>query len=224
MKRELLKGIAATALVFALSAPMALGEAAKVKTPANDGSANLRAGAGMNYEVVGWGKNGDGLDVVSTSGNWAKVTLDKNGKTGYMHKSLISLYASNPQTPPASGDAGTVVTKNAGSSVNLRESANGKIITSLKAGTTFSILEKSGDWYKIKAGNFTGYIYKDYVKVGAAATTTGDVNLRTGAGNSFKIIKVLKKGTAITVLNKGAKWSYVNAGGTEGYVYNAYIG
>ncbi len=202
------------------SGSSASGSAATIKA---EKSANVRSGAGKDSAVIGWAMKGDQVTVLEKSGSWSKVQL-KNGKIGYIHSSLLSTggSGSNPDTPSsATGDA-VIVTKNASSTVNLRESKNGKVIASLKRGAALTIIAKDGDWYQVKAGDKTGYVYASYVQKSASAQTTGDVNLRSGAGTSYKILRVLKKGTAVNVLERSGKWVKVQAGDTVGYIYGSY--
>lgn len=51
--------------------------------------------------------------------------------------------------------------------VKLRKegSMQGKLITLLSADDTVEVIEKEGDWYKVKVGGETGYVYAQYVKV-----------------------------------------------------------
>ena len=52
-------------------------------------------------------------------------------------------------------------------SVRLRKEAstNSDIITLLSQDVKVEVLEQSGDWYKIKFEENTGYVYKDYIKL-----------------------------------------------------------
>ena len=59
------------------------------------------------------------------------------------------------------------------SSLYLREEANSssEALRLLRQGTKVEIIEKSGNWYKVTYGKYTGYVYADYVKVTADDTT-----------------------------------------------------
>lgn len=49
----------------------------------------------------------------------------------------------------------------------LREQGafSGKVITTIKDKSAIEVLEKSGDWYKVKYNTYEGYVYAKYVKV-----------------------------------------------------------
>lgn len=47
--------------------------------------------------------------------------------------------------------------------VRAKPTTQSKILNCLKRGTKVNIVEKQGDWYKIKAGNKTGYVASRYI-------------------------------------------------------------
>ena len=52
--------------------------------------------------------------------------------------------------------------------------------------------------------------------------TTGNVNMRKGAGTDYSRILTIPSGTNITLLSAGNKWSQVSYGGRTGYIHNNY--
>ena len=131
-------------------------------------------------------------------------------------------------------NADTIQNLTINKSVNFRVSpnVNSTKIDKLKKGQTVEYLGKSGNWYKIKYNGRTGYIYKTYVS--AVSTTEASnnslkyvncssLNLRSGAGTNYSIIKVLYKGTNVTVLSSSNNWSKVSVNGTIGYVSSTYL-
>lgn len=54
-----------------------------------------------------------------------------------------------------------------GDTVKLREGAGleYKLVTLLSVDNKVSVLEKSGDWYKVTYKDKTGYVFKDYIKI-----------------------------------------------------------
>lgn len=49
------------------------------------------------------------------------------------------------------------------------------------------------------------------------------LNMRTGPGNGYKVKKVLKKSTAVRIIEKNGNWLYVTTKGTKGYIYSSYV-
>ena len=131
-------------------------------------------------------------------------------------------------------NADTIQNLTINKSVNFRvaPNVNSTKIDKLKKGQTVEYLGKSSNWYKIKYNGRTGYIYKTYAS--AVSTTEASnnslkyvncssLNLRSGAGTNYSIIKVLYKGTNVTVLSSSNGWSKVSVNGTIGYVSSTYL-
>ncbi len=57
----------------------------------------------------------------------------------------------------------------------------------------------------------------------ASATATTDVNMRSGAGNRYKVVSVVGKGQTVTTAGKTGSWTKVTAGGKTGYVHSKYL-
>ena len=58
------------------------------------------------------------------------------------------------------------------------------------------------------------------------AITTDELNVRSGPGIGFKVLKILKKDTELTydyTFNTYTKWMYVQADGTQGWVSGDYL-
>ena len=57
----------------------------------------------------------------------------------------------------------------------------------------------------------------------ANVTSTTDVNVRSGAGNSYSVLTVMKSGTTTASLGNSGKWTKVNVNGKTGYVSSKYL-
>lgn len=60
-----------------------------------------------------------------------------------------------------------VVTKHAGSSVNIRAAAtsDSEIVTTFYDGDAVEVLSVSGKWYQVQKAEVVGYIYQDYLSL-----------------------------------------------------------
>ena len=88
---------------------------------------------------------------------------------------------------------------------------------------------QKGDWYQIGADR---WVHSDYIKKGGAGanagfkkftvTVTPDIglNVRSGPGTQYKIVKAVTKGTKLTVIGKSGAWYKV---GNNQYVYSKYV-
>ncbi len=212
-------------LVFCLTLAMpamAYGATTSVKLPATWTALNVRAGAGTNYAVVTWVSDGEKIDVVKEGATWSKITVARNGKTGYIRNAYIEDLPGDTTEPSTDGTALTGAVS--GSRVNMRTGPGtgyGKI-TSLTKGAKLQIWEESGNWYYVTAlSGEKGWMSKTYISLGYTMTTTANVNFRKSANGT--VIKTLEKGTDVEVISVTGSWSKVKVGSTTGYVFSKYI-
>ena len=124
-------------------------DAATVVTKYANSTVNLRSGASSSSSKVGEVKRGTYLKVTGSQDNWYRVTT-KNGQTGYISKTYVSLGA------PARTTANLNVRQGAGS--------NTARITTLAKGTSVTILSVDGNWAKVRyANSSTGYVSIRYL-------------------------------------------------------------
>lgn len=119
--------------------------------------ANIRAGAGTNYDKLGVVKVGTKLTVtdVTSDGKWYQVSY--NGKTGYINRNMVTVdELEYSATATVTGD------------VNVR-SGPGSSYTKLgvaKTGDKLTVIGITGtNWYKISYNGKTGYVAGNYVSV-----------------------------------------------------------
>ena len=225
MKGKRIAGLVLALTLLAMLFAPALAET--VKTEYSDGSLVVRSGPGSKYAAASWVKNGQSITVLERGTTWSIIKVDSTGKVGYIKTRYISGSSGSAGTSAgtASYDLGAVSTRYANSSVNLRKGAGTKygVVASLKRGARLSITGSDGNWYKVTAGDKTGYISKNYVSLGVSGTTTANVNLRRGASTNYGVIKVLAKGTSATVLSVNGNWVKVRSGDDTGWLYGKYI-
>ena len=223
MKKKLTCLVLTLVLCLTALMPAALaGSATSVTLPKGWTALNVRAGAGTNYDVVTWVSDGEQIEVIKEGTSWSKITVARNGKTGYIRNAYIADLGGSSSDPDTTGTAtaGTV----SGGSVNMRKGPGtgyGKI-TSLTKGTKVQIWDESGNWYYVSTLSGTkGWMSKTYISLGYTMTTTANLNFRKSANGT--IIRTLAKGTQVEVLSVTGSWSKVKVGSTTGYVYNKYI-
>ncbi len=129
-------------------------------------------------------------------------------------------------------------------SVRLRKTASSRaiVLENLAAGTRIEVLGQSGSYYKVRVGNTTGYLLKDYVNTDESAISTATpvvvetvtgypyvtvtlegVNLRETKSLQGKLLKQIPSGASIVVRANSGTWAEVEYDGLVGYVKNAYI-
>lgn len=125
--------------------------------------------------------------------------------------------------------AGTVT---ASSGLNLRTGSGSSypVITTIRCGANVEILDQSGSWYKVSFNGKTGFVSSEYVSVAGqhdprtlGVINVSAVNLRSEASTASKVLKLIKNGTTVTVLDSSSDWYKVYFDGKEGYVFGEYV-
>ena len=119
-------------------------------------SVNFRSGPSTSYKSYGMLPVGTEVLVIEyTNSTWYKVSY--NNKVGYIHTNYL---AEKVTTPLASNEYIVL-----GSSINVRKgpSTAHARLTTLSRGKRVTVTGKSGNWYKVKINNKTGYIRSDLI-------------------------------------------------------------
>lgn len=138
---------------------------------------------------------------------------------------------------PRAAAAATAVTTDY---LNLREGAgtDTKVLLTLAKNVTVTVLDNTNpQWTKVRTSSGkTGYCFKQYLGMSAAsggtsasggptAKTTDNLNLRQSASLGGKILRVLPKGTSLSVLdNSNSAWVRVRTSdGADGWCSRQYL-
>ena len=102
--------------------------------------------------------------------------------------------------------AAKVTTGTANLNVRAGASTSAAVTAKLKNGTWVTLLQKSGNWYRVRYGeNKTGYCHADYLAVrdGSFLTTVSaggsNLNVRKGAGTRYGVKAKLSDGAVVAV-------------------------
>jgi len=225
------------------------------KVKLTSGSLNVRSGAGTSYAKVGSLSNGTVVEILGTSGSWYQIKA--GSLTGYVSKSYIVLVTdpapekpSDPATPsqpeepadPPKGTSATVKLSNSSSYLNVRKGAGTSygVITSVRHGTSVTILETANGWSKIQFGETVGYVSDKYLDRSSSNTNSGTngttqenktgtvkvsttLNVRRSASSSSAVIGSLKNGTKVTILSTSGSWYQIKTDSLTGYAHKNYI-
>ena len=235
MKKNKFAAILAALLILALIPGAALAET--VSLAYSGGSLNLRKGPGTEYRSLGTVHDGDHIDVLRYGDVWSKVETD-DGKIGY----IKNLYIEDGDTNYASGTDyyDSHYTAYTTASVNFRAGASTSTASmgTLSKGTKVTVLGENGRFYLVKNSAGTqGFVSKSYISRTKPTGSTGSssssaktmtvtasyVNMRAGGGLSYSVVKVLPRGTVVTVVTRGNYWTRVNYKGTLGWIKNTYL-
>ena len=137
---------------------------------------------------------------------------------------------------PQSASATTQMTATVGVNIRSGASTTATILGGLYRGQTVSAVSSSHGWTKINFAGSTAYVASRYLtkgkdlpapkKIGAGAVkiTTTALNLRTGPGLSYRVIKVLKDGAKVTMTGKTARgWAQLVSGKSAGWSSMQYL-
>lgn len=127
--------------------------------------------------------------------------------------------------------AGVVTTSSGNLNVRNSASTSASIITSLPRNSNVTLISKNGSWWYVEYGDGRyGYTHGDYIKqvsgskAAAVQTSSGNLNVRQGAGTNYNILTTLPKGKNVVVLSEANGWSKILYHGTRvGYVSSQYL-
>ena len=123
--------------------------------------------------------------------------------------------------------------------LNVRSGAgsNFEVLYTLNKDDRVNIIDTSNGWHKIRnSEDKEGWISSKYVYISENSKTvsksssykqmevnTNGLNMRSGAGTSYRIITILNKGTKVEVISESNGWSKIKYDGRLGYVYSIYL-
>ena len=214
-------------------------------TSANGLNVRLRTGPGTGYTILASYAPGTKCTVISAGSNWSRIQI--GSYTGYMmSKYLTSTDPGSGTSPvpapvPTPGGYTVWVTSQNGKGVNLRSgpSKSYSAIGFYGVGTAATMISAGAQWSYIQVGNRTGYMMSQFLTssapapvpvpptpVGGAYVVSGNgksVNLRTGPGKNYPVIRSYAVGTPLTIITKGADWCFIHISGSYGYMMTAFI-
>ncbi|UTR08561.1 SH3 domain-containing protein [Alkalihalobacillus sp. LMS6] len=112
------------------------------------------------------------------------------------------------------------------------------IVTTLNKDQKIDLIAKSGQWYKIKAGNVEGYVSEQFLSIGkdsedqideidedviAEGKTTARLNLRSQPNTSSSIRTTLSKGQTVQIVKQEGNWYFVRVGFQTGWVSSEFV-
>lgn len=225
MHHFLKSAVRLTVVSTAFTLLLGMGVSAAQTATVDASSLRLRSEANTSSSTLKYLSNGAKLDVLQTLDGWYKVSY--NGTTGFVSADYVKV----------SGTVGTG--KVTADVINLRSGAGTSysVLCQLAKGKSVTVLDNMGGWYKVDCNGTTGYLSAEYVSLsagsaeqssssvsGSSAVVTADViNLRSGAGTSYSIVRQLAKGTSVSILESAGGWYKVSAGSSTGYLSADYV-
>ncbi|MGL6187089.1 MAG: SH3 domain-containing protein [Clostridium chrysemydis] len=221
-------------------------------------SLRMRSGAGTSHSTVAYLRNGQEFDILGKSGDWYKIKAE--GKEGFVHKDYVKVISgnennnnntSNENKPTTVKGQGQVVNVETALRVRSKANTSSSIKGYIYNGDKVEVLEKTGNWYKIKKGNLEGYTSSDYIKItnsdnsnnkpeqkpdskpdekpteikgtGKVINITSSLNVRSGAGTNHGVVGTLHNGDSFDVIGKSGSWYKIKKGSLTGYISQDYV-
>ncbi len=128
--------------------------------------------------------------------------------------------------------------------LNVRQGpgTNFERIGGLSKGKIIQVYADEGEWIKIAYGSSFGYVAQKYTtyqdaqpqtpvtqpetppqKTGTVTTSSGSLNIRTGAGTGYEQIGSAPKGATVNILGESNGWYQIEYNGITGWVCGDYI-
>lgn len=204
----------------------------------------------INSTVIGDLKKDDTVKVIQVLNDWAYIVKD-NLPLGWILNSTLEEKQGEeqPNQPTEDLDNGTetpdapVSVDKTGyintDGVNLREEAStsSDVIKSLGLNTELTIIEETGDWYKVKVGDIEGYVAsrlvsdkkteetnrsleedRPEVTVREMYTSVNVANVREEASTSSKVVSKLYKKDKVEVIGEENNFYKIKLNDTYAYV------
>ena len=204
---------------------------------------NVRKEPGTDKSIMEVLRKGESVEIVKTEKGWHQIKRGKNDY-GWVCADYIKTNTDQSKTKTATENTysektnGTVTVT--GSYTNFRKGPGTgySVIKRLYNGTTGSIIQKSGSWYKIKLNDSqVGWVNKKYVKVTGYKDTAvvnstekkiivdvSTVNVRSTASKSGKLVATIRKNEVYAYSEvKNGWYKIVTPSGKSGYVNGNYV-
>lgn len=206
----------------------------------------VRSGAGTQFGQIGGVFEGNKLDVIGKEGEWYKINY--NGKSGFVSSQFVSNKqlqnkVNNPPSKPTTPTTPIAPTTVGGKKgvvtadmLNVRNGAGtqyGKI-GQLTRGKNVNITGESGSWYQISFDNKSGFVSKEFVKVGADAGHTESsnqvsktsnykinattLNVRESGTTTSTILGKVYMGQVVTSTSEANGWLEISFNGRKGFI------
>jgi len=188
-----------------------------IATLLTTGAVNMRSGSSTNTSIIRTLASNTSVEVLENQANgWSRVR--HNGTNGFIRSDLLS----------ATGAPAATTALRTTAAVNFRTgpSTNDRVIRTLAASTSVSVLENQANgWSRVTVNGTSGFIRSDLLSAtGAPAATTllrttAAVNFRVGPSTNDRVIRTLAANTSVSVLESQANgWSRVTVNGTSGFI------
>lgn len=137
---------------------------------------NLREGPNATAKIVTVLVRGNVLEIVKeTSPDWVQAKVDGSATQGFVASIYLTFSDTKPGTTPPPDPAPSPRAEVISNSLNVRAGAgtNFNIVTVVTKGTVLNVIEKLGEWVKVRVGAGEGFVAAQYVDLNTTKPATG---------------------------------------------------
>lgn len=194
----------------------------------NTNSLNMRSDGSASSALLGSYQKGTWLAITGSKNNFYYVTAP-DGRQGYMSKNYITLGTQSP------GQIAVVDNSSGGRFLNFRQTPdlNAKVLDIFYDGVPLYVLGYQNGWFNVQINGQTGYVSGSYVRTtNALASPTvatiktpnnTAINLRSGPGTGYSVLRQFPGDRYVTVLLKGNGWWKVGIEGHVGFMSSDFL-
>lgn len=193
---------------------------------------NLRSQGSSSSQWLGSYSRGTWVEIVGSQNNFYRV-YTPDGRTGYMSKNYIDTACDAED----SAWMAVVDNHNGGAFLNFRAepSYNAQVLDIFYNGVPLYVHSRTNGWYCVEINGQVGYVREEFLtdwgrgQCGSAVVATiktpnnTAMNLRSGPGMNYPVIRQFTGDSYVSVLAKGNGWWCVSADGTMGFMSSDYL-
>lgn len=200
---------------------------------------NIRKSPSWSSEKLEIAKSGTILDVVSINGDWAQIFYKEQYL--YVPSSYLLEVTNSNESEQNKPNLPSTITYTVKDDINLRKSASwdAEKVYRVKKGSNLEVIETNENWAKVYYLNQELYAPAEYLHKGSSLPpvepekpstpntkeyrATADINLRKTASWSGEVVKIIKSGETLKVVNYKDDWSEVYYDGNTVFAPSSYL-
>jgi len=190
-------------------------ENSEVKIIIKNRGVNIRAGAGLQFQVIAKATVGDSFKYLDKIGEWYKIELPE--MIGYTIKSYLA----------KANLTFEAYVKPEALNIRKQPDTQSSFLTKLFRSDKVKILKEDSEFAKVKIDKRIAYIHSSLCiksDENKANITASRVNIRSGPGTDFPVIAKGYKGMIVYILEKENDWYFIKIpAANTGYIYSKFI-